>query len=550
MLRALQGLTICAGAYLAAVISCGGLSFTLGPWTVSSERIANPSYAYLLLLFVLAWCVRKTPPPDAAAQEALCCEKRSWRTLLLAWILLVVPLALLTWGRSIEGGFIREDYQHVRWVRDGAPFNGEPRFEPAWGTRFARFFPLMLSSFNWHTAGLNPVPWHLTTLTLHCLVALLCGAFTLVIFGSTGQAVLACTLFAIHPLAVEVACWIVTRDGILVAICTLASVLLLIGAIRRRSSAMHLGSVSVFGISMFCKESGLCVPAGIPLIAWLAEPEAGIWAAIRRSIPHWGALCLYVVFQNAMGAQWHPGGMWSVAKLLLLPMAAAGPLAFPVNVVAIGDLASVARVVAAATLCLLMPLCLLHWRCLTDRRVVAVFGWMLVLALPVHSMIQFSATMQCGRYLYLANTAFCALVAHLIFTTCRAAFPGAASGRRIVCVSLLVAGVYFGLARVNAESWVAAGAFSRRLASDLSALVVPLREGKTVRVRGLPEQYRGAYILYCISISWPLDAHYNLTQTQLSRLVEPYHPDWRVPPVEAGEVEFVWTIDRGFVRVR
>lgn len=543
------GLACVTGLYVAAIIVSGGFDLRVGSLTIGSFRLVNPAMLYVLTL--LAWLLSMKRPTSVNVDQSQIERPLVPVTRNTAAFVALIALCLLTswtWHRSLLGGFIREDYNQINWVKDGAPWNGGPRYEPAWGTVFSRIIPLALSSYNWATSGLDPLGWHWTNILLHLLVSCLCGIFCYLIFLSRSKALIAAALFSVHPLAVECVTWISPRDSALAAAAVLASACSLVVGVRSGRVLHYCCSALFFACSLLCKESVLAVPLGIPLLAWIAAPEHGMRLALIRSLPHICLLAVYIMVQSVSGARWMPGSMWSIDKLIILPLGVAAPLLFPVNTQAIVELHVAARLVFAVILCGAPIVLLWRRRCLADSHVVVLLVWMSVLAIPVHKMIQLSATMQNGRYLYLSCTAFCPIVSHLLLES--------AGGLRSVCgtslrgslLALILITTWATLARLNNEPWVAAGVFSRRLASDLRTLIPVLEGGASLRISGLPEQFRGAIILYCVSIKLPLQVHYGVRTDLLDRIVELYHPDITPPPPRAGDREFRWTL-QGFVEL-
>jgi hypothetical protein len=577
-----------------ATIAGAGLRFELGPWTIRSVKLINPGMAYVVLVVLAAYLRARErsersecpsarerserpsgtdlqpPRPEAVPTAGPASPgwaspgwaspgwaspgwPAAWRGLALTWLLAAVPLACVAWGRCLEGGFIREDFQRLQVVRDGAPWNGAAWSNPGLHAFYGRQVSLILDSIALRIWGLSVVPWHVTNLGLHVLVAGGVGAVCLLLCRDAATASLACVLFALHPIAVEPVAWIAARDDSVAALLALACTALVVLAARRRSRALASASALVFAAALFAKESVLSLPGALAVAAWMAEPaRRGFRVPLRAFLtvaPHAAVLAAYVLVRGRrlMAMEWDPvEAVLDWPKVLLLPLSPIAPLAFPVNMASLADVNPAARLVIGLALCAGLGLCAARWRRLCDPTAVGLFAWTVLLSVPVYRMIHLSAVLQNNRYLYLPATGFSCLFAHLL----RGATADPALPRRFAASApLLICGIYFALARVNVEPWVAMGAVAARVNRDLAVVAARLEEGRTVRVSGLPEQYRGAYLLSLSSVVGPMLVLHGLAPGSASRLVELYHTGSgpAPPPRRAGDLELRWTAGAGFI---
>ena len=158
-------------------------------------------------------------------------------------------------------------------------------------------------------------------------------------------------------------------------------------------------------------------------------------------------------------------------------------------------------------------------------------------------MIHLSATLQNNRYLYLPGVFFAMLLGHLLVRN-REVF----GGRARLAIPLVVA-AWFGLARMNAEPWVAAGAVANRLRMDLAPLVSELARHESVRLDGLPDQYRGAFLFNLSDATGPLVVFHGMPAPHRFHLAELYHADSKRRARGAGEPEYRWVPGQGLVSV-
>lgn len=536
---------LCAalGTYLAAVVAAGGLTVRIGGLALGSFRLTNPALAFIALLALRALWTRSGAPPEVADPARN--EAADARRLRLSWLALAVPLAVLAWGRALDGGFIREDFHRLERVLAGAPWNGAMWLDAGINTYWSRQVSLALDALTLPAFGLTPLGWHALNLAIHLAVALLAGRLLLALGGTLRAALLAVLLVALSPMAVEPVCWIAARDDSIAALFALSAALATVLSVRGGPRLpWWAASLAATLFALFAKESALPLPAALFALAWLAGGRAS--AALAHVAPHALLVAGYVAVRgHALAAQgWQPGKTFcDWGKMALLPLSPLGPLAFPVNMFSLAELDPAARLVIGVTLALTAALALARPGVLARRRTVALYAALIAFTVPVYRMIQLSGTLQNNRYLYLPGVFFAMALAELLVAN-----RHLCAGRARLAIPLLV-GCSFALARMNAEPWVAAGAVANRLRIDLAPLVGELARHDSVRLDGLPDQYRGAFLFNLSDATGPLVVFHGLPPPHRFRLAELYHAGARPRPRAPGEPELRWTPDSGLVAV-
>ena len=149
---------------------------------------------------------------------------------------------------------------------------------------FQNYLPLHLFSYMVDHAlwGMRAMGYHLTSVLLHGLNAVLCLAVVRRMSRSLTIAFLAALLFALHPAHVEAVAWISSRKEVLSTTFMLLALLFYLRA--RRGTALRLGpyaaSVLFFLAGMLSKVSVVVLPAFLLLLD--ATPAAG-----PRARPSW-----------------------------------------------------------------------------------------------------------------------------------------------------------------------------------------------------------------------------------------------------------------------
>ena len=153
----------------------------------------------------------------------------STRTLLaIAFCCLV--LLFVVYGQSLRFQFILDDHRFTadRRIQESghiwdyfasfvwAQFHGGP-------PSFYRPVFLLWMRINFLLSGLSPWGWHLLSITKHALVAALLGVLAWKLLRDSMSALLAATLFALHPAQTESVSWVTVPDplmswGVLIAL--------------------------------------------------------------------------------------------------------------------------------------------------------------------------------------------------------------------------------------------------------------------------------------------------------------------------------------------
>lgn len=552
MHRILTGLAVAAALYLWAAIASAGLDLQLGSLRVKTQKLINPGFAFVILLVANAFVRRRTADEDPPAPVA----GGGWRTLVACWLFLIVPVAVLAWGRAVEGDFIREDFQRIAAIRAGQPLNGTCWPDARFNTFWSRQSSLVFDQLTYPWFGLDARKWHALNIALHLVVALATGFLSLALTRRCASAVLAAALLALAPWATEAVCWIAARDDAFAALYGLLAALALVKAVRAPGYGVGWTAASVAAtvLALFAKESALSMPGALAVVAWLAQEEdngrpasfewRSLARAVGRVVPHGVALVIYLVVRGRMLAVqgWDPDETFTDwPKVLLWPLSPLGPLAFAVNMLELPALAPLARAGAGAMMLGALAVALSRFRALVQRASVGFYLMMLMWTVPVYRMIHLSATLQNNRYVYLPGLAWALLFGHLLAVN-------ASAWRRFRLVPLFALGAAFALVRVNAMSWVTAGVVAGQVREDLKAIVEPLAKHEHVRVDGLPDQWHGAFLFNLADVSGPLIAFHGMPPEHRFRLVELYHTDGVARPPPAPGPEFCWRWPRGFVR--
>ncbi len=222
---------------------------------------------------------------------------------LKCWFLIVLAGALC-YLNALGNGFVFDDsaYLSSPLVHQFRPLDAflQSSIHPD------LYRPLTLLSlacdFYWY--GDQPLGYHLSSLFLHLLNALLVFQLSYHILARQSAALLASLFYALHPLQTEVVSWISSRGDLLMSFFFLAGLLC---HIRARTYRGRVLAWFLYGCSILSKESGFVLPAVAycydALFAAPARPFRHLFTFTRAwLVRHWGYA---LVLALALALRWN-----------------------------------------------------------------------------------------------------------------------------------------------------------------------------------------------------------------------------------------------------
>jgi protein O-mannosyl-transferase len=284
--------------------------------------------------------------------------------------------------------------------------------------RPAMLASLMLDAAVW---GRDPFGYHLTSVLMHVANVILVWLVIREMTGGEGGTkqvlgpLLAALVFAVHPIVTEAVCEPTFREDLLVALCTLAALVL---AMRHDPATPGFDNRRAIGCTGLClvaiasKEAGIVAPMLLAASWWLFHRgEPGRFWAVTIG----GAKLVVVAFLAARfllepspssifeSKPAYPGGSLSQAMLIEPRILAlyAQLVLVPVNLCADYGLASVAHLPLPVALGLLAAICVAGAIAARhDRRLLFAYCMIVLPLLPVANLIPIYRA-AADRYLYL-----------------------------------------------------------------------------------------------------------------------------------------------------
>jgi len=216
----------------------------------------------------------------------------------------IVIVTLLAYRPALSGGFIWDDYTYI--------INGELNRDPSGLTRIwfstdpVDYFPVAytLQWIEYRLWKLDPEPYHVINIGLHCAAAVLLG-LTLKRLAVPG-AWIAAGLFAVHPVNVESVAWIYQQRTTLPLVFALIATLAFLRYERAGRIGWQAASVAAFVLALLSKTSVVMFPLVLLGLCWWRR------GAIRRLdvlrvVPHFvaalglGMVTFWFQYQRAIG---------------------------------------------------------------------------------------------------------------------------------------------------------------------------------------------------------------------------------------------------------
>lgn len=347
----------------------------------------------------------------------------------LGWALAAASLGILVFLGSLRGGFVYDDHRQIlqngliqvpgnlprALVSDVWAFKGER--QEAWSSYWRPGFVLWLAA-NWRLFGDDPRGWHASALLLHAVAVGLGFSLLRSLGAPRAVAGAAALVFAAHPAHVETVAWISGATDTLLAVFTLATLLLVLAASRGRRALYPLALVTG-ALALLAKEAAVALPILVFAAVW-ADPTRAAettprWrTALRAALPFLALTAVYLLLRWRILGRFQAPVPWSLSPLEILLTApsllafylrqalfpwALGP-SYPLRAVALDRLGAANFLLPVLVLALAALAAWLDAR----RRPLACFGWALFLAplLPAFNVNAYLPEhLVHDRYLYL-----------------------------------------------------------------------------------------------------------------------------------------------------
>jgi hypothetical protein len=258
-------------------------------------------------------------PSDVSGPFARGTFPEGWRYALA--LLLVAGLSIAVYSPTLRDAFLPLGFDDSLITENPAirGLGGENLRAIATGFTAVNYVPLAMLSLaaDYHLWGLDPFGYHLTNVLLHAGVACLFFVFAAALLETTGAAILAALIFALHPLQMEAVSVAFQRKTLLASLFFFLTLILYQRWRGTGRAGWYAGSLFAFVAAGLAKPIVVTLPAllllydevfvggrrrwadKLPFVA-LAVPVAGAAMAAHASVgaiqaPHGGSLWTHVL---------------------------------------------------------------------------------------------------------------------------------------------------------------------------------------------------------------------------------------------------------------
>ncbi len=248
----------------------------------------------------------KTKPPKPLLPHIEEAISTKWK-LLIASILAIVAMAIyspsVNFDYVYDDDAVIKDNRYVQQGLDGLPeiwttsyFKG---YDETINARAFRPVPLTTLALEYEIWGLNPRPNHVMNLLFYGLTAFFLFLFLSKLLRNHHPAlpIIACLLFLLHPIHIEVVANIKSRDTMLGFLNEILAGWLLLKYLDSRKILPLVLSVFFYLIALFSKEQALAFLAVIPMMVWFFR-ACPLKKTVLTLLPYLAAAVLFLIIRS------------------------------------------------------------------------------------------------------------------------------------------------------------------------------------------------------------------------------------------------------------
>lgn len=420
------------------------------------------------------------------------------------WHWISIPLLAITaYITVLRVGFLLDDFGLLRDARDSGINLQVLLPKPVLPEQFYFYRPvgtLLTWQIGWQLWGLNAFPYHVESLLIHAVNALLVGMWLAAATGDQATGWLAGALFGVFPLHLEAVAWLAAQWDELAVLFGLVSLVAFTKwwlSEGTRNVSTYVISLSAYALAIFTKESMFSFIAIIAAVPWFVGSHSRAIKVKRWTL---AIIPFAAMLGVVLGIRLLPWG-----NIGGYPRAATDPTTFvwdhlikygqalvaPINPALLGT--ATFQIVGATVSLILLTALILYGR--SQRRLLFIAGsWVIISLIPVLNLRISQVDLHNNRYMYLPAIGYCIGVAALITAAIKHArrFRVATLTGSACLIATCIA-----LTWIQLLPWHTATVASNRVEQDLLTMVPPQPSNPptTWLVENLPVSYAGAHAL-------------------------------------------------------
>ncbi|MCX5679024.1 MAG: tetratricopeptide repeat protein [Candidatus Omnitrophica bacterium] len=379
---------------------------------------------------------------------------------------------LIIYSNSLGGEFVYDDDYfivknvHIRSLENIPSFFVNPSTVAFAELAQDVYRPLTTISyaFDYRLWGLDTFGYHLESVLLHALNAILLFILLQLIFGNASIAFLSSLLFVCHPVQTEAVAWISGRSSVLFLFFYLASFICYLLFMKKEKKAYLALSLIFFLGSLFSKEMAISLPLLLVLYDIHFAPGESLKKRALKLAPYFTLTVFFIavrfiVINRVSQCGWWGGSSYHTfltmlvvlgeyVKLMIAPVKLC---AFYMTTVYTSIASAKVLLSVAAIVTLIASLPFIFRR---SRGISFAIAFFFLALLPVSNIVPLRALMA-ERFLYLPSIGFCVLVSILLEKIARMEYNVIKLNLRrlaIVIASMLVL-LYSARTMMRNEDW-------------------------------------------------------------------------------------------------
>jgi hypothetical protein len=417
------------------------------------------------------------------------------------WILLIGIAVHVAYGASLRFFFSQDDFVFLARAARIASW-GDLVHSFAAADHFYRPVPrVVMFVAQLRLFGLNASAFHLVSLGLHTVNAVLLFLLCRHLFATTLLAGLSGLLYATHHIPFLAVYWVSGIQDLSMTALLLVSLLLYLRSVEVQNGLWRVFSLLAYGLALLSKEMAVTFPVLVVLVASIYAVQHGRRPGPRRllgqALGYGAVLGVYLVVRSQKATLLIPSEgpyAWSLAPRTVLE----NLCRYLADVWYMGDWLSTTPQRAAACTILLALLAIVCWRSPRYRRVIVLgTAWFVLALLPV----LFLAQQAYSFYAYFPLTGMAMVLAAPVTGILQAIRPSATStgplfrlAKGAVISLLLIAWLWFSAGQIRATERkdpggiISKSVLARKAVTEVQALYPTLPQGSTLYVVGLTER--------------------------------------------------------------
>jgi Tfp pilus assembly protein PilF len=250
------------------------------------------------------------------------------------WIIVAglgVYFRALFYGYTFDDGQLIINNRHYLgdWHNILAAFTKNPY----WNTNLSYYRPLLTLSFmhDFMWGGTNPFFYHFSNIVYHLAGCCLLYLFLITMGNGRKSAICWTLIFTVHPLFSQAVAWIPGRNDSLLAVFSLASVIMLIWHARSGKFGHMAGILMFFILALLTKETAVLLPSIFLLLWFIIRGKEGFGVRILLMSTIWFLTLAGYLFirRNIFGFQ--DISLYGIRDCIIGLLSYMGKILLPVN---------------------------------------------------------------------------------------------------------------------------------------------------------------------------------------------------------------------------